>query len=221
LVKTAFSTLGKVDLSQKPVRDKDHVPITKADDELQIVWGEVYAPGYPDTQGDFATPETVREMAYGFMRKNALHSVDLHHSREDCGATIVESFVARDDDPIFLPGAWVIGVHIPCQETWALVKNGDLNGFSLDGLGIRVPTNLEIDLPELLKGETTSTNDHKHMFEVKFSDEGSFLGGWTNEVNGHKHQILKGTVTEEANGHTHRFSWVDGILRVIEHEGEG
>ena len=29
--------------------------------------GEVYAPGFPDSQGDYMTRETIREMAFEFM----------------------------------------------------------------------------------------------------------------------------------------------------------
>jgi Putative phage serine protease XkdF len=33
------------------------IAIKKADEELQVVWGEVYAPGIPDSQDDFMTAE--------------------------------------------------------------------------------------------------------------------------------------------------------------------
>jgi hypothetical protein len=187
--------------------------IKKTDNEQQVVFGEVYAPDFPDSHGDFMGADAVRDMAYGFMKKGLLSKVDIQHSQEECGAYIVESFIARDDDPVFLPGSWVIGVHIPDVETWALVKSGELNGFSLDGFGIRVPTKFEIDMPELLKGETDISMDHKHGFIVKFDNEGNFLGGRTTEAaDGHWHEIVKGTVTEDASGHNHRFSFIEGVM---------
>jgi hypothetical protein len=39
-----------------------------------------------------------------------------------------------------------------------------------------------------------------------------FLGGETDTVDGHSHQIVRGTVTEEADGHTHRISHVEQIM---------
>ena len=48
---------------------KGNMAISKLDHELQVVYGEVYAPGFPDSQGDFMTRETIREMAFEFMRK--------------------------------------------------------------------------------------------------------------------------------------------------------
>ena len=40
--------------------------IRKVDHELQIVYGEVYAPEFPDSQGDYMSRETIREMAFEF-----------------------------------------------------------------------------------------------------------------------------------------------------------
>ena len=188
------------------------VRIKKTTDEQQIVFGEVYAPGFPDSQVDFMSAETIRDMAYGFMKKSATTKIDVGHSRDECGAFVVESFIARDDDPVFIPGSWVIGVKVP-DDVWALVKSGDLNGFSLDGMGTRVPTMFENEMPELLKGETSEVGGHQHEFLVKFDEDGSFLGGRTSAASdGHYHTILRGTATEVANGHSHRFSFVEGVL---------
>lgn len=187
--------------------------IKKSDDELQIVWGEVYAPGFPDSQGDFMTADTVQEMAYEFMRKSQLDSIDTGHSREKNGSYIVESFIAREDDPVFIPGSWVIGVKVPDGDVWGMVKSGELNGFSIDGHGVRVESVIEVTLPDLLKGETDEVAGHKHLFFVKFDAEGNFLGGETSAgPDGHVHKILRGTVTEESGGHAHRFSFVEGVL---------
>ena len=188
--------------------------LKKSDEELRIVWGEVYAPGFPDSQGDFMSEDTIREMAYGFMKKQDLAAIDTNHSREPNGSHIVESFIAREDDSIFIPGSWVLGVRVPDDETWELVKSGELNGFSIDGHGVRVDTVIDINMPEILAGETDEGEDgHKHTFFVKFDQAGKFLGGETSEAaDGHKHLIKLGTVTEEAKGHSHRFSFIEGML---------
>jgi hypothetical protein len=188
-------------------------PIKKSDEELQIVWGEVYAPDFPDSQNDYATRDTIRKMAYGFMQKGDMFAIDTGHSRKQSGACIVESFIARDDDPTFIPGSWVLGVRVPDEE-WALVKSGELNGFSMDGFGVRVETVLEIEMPNRVTGECIKAEDgHTHMFWVKYDDEGNFVGGDTDEgPDGHRHKILRGTCTEVSNGHSHRFSFVEGMM---------
>lgn len=192
--------------------DSHIVPIKKTDDEQQLVFGEVYAPGFPDSQGDFMTRESIQQMAYEFMRKGFVNKIDLNHNQQESGCYVVESFIARDDDPIFIPGSWVIGVKCT-DEVWQLVKSGELNGFSFDGVGFRVEKEIEIEMPTVIEGETDEANGHKHRFFVKYDEEGNFLGGWTDQgPDGSKHRILRGTVTEEDNGHAHRFSFVEGVL---------
>lgn len=179
-----------------------------------MVWGEVYAPGFPDSQGDFMTEDTIREMAYKFMKAQNLDSVDINHSRDKSGSYIVESFIAREGDPDFIAGSWVVGVHVPNDQDWQLVKSGELNGFSLDGFGQRVETVLEFDMPEVLSGRTTKADDgHDHVFYVKFDQSGAFLGGVTDAgPDGHVHVISRGTCTDTTAGHSHRFSFIEGVL---------
>ena len=194
--------------------DAQSVAIKKLDAEEQLVFGEVYAPGFPDSQGDFMTRESIKKMAYEFMRKSAMGNIDTQHSQTPNGSYVVESFIARDDDPTFIPGSWVMGVKCADAE-WALVKSGELNGFSLDGMATRTPVVLEIDMPEILKGETTETDRHSHTFFVKFDDKGNFLGGHTSPArDGHIHAIKAGTCTEMAMNHNHRFSFVEAVRDV-------
>ena len=189
------------------------IQIKKLDQEEQIVFGEVYAPGFPDSQGDFSSAEQIKKMAYNFLRKGITSNIDVNHSQIPSGSYVVESFIARKDDPIFIPGSWVIGVKVPDPAIWQMVKSGELNGFSLDGMGVRTETVFEIDMPDVLKGETDDVSGHRHTFFVKYDDEGNFLGGYTDPgPNGHVHSIARGTVTEQADHHTHRFSFVEGVL---------
>jgi hypothetical protein len=192
------------------------MPIKKADEELQIVWGEVYIPNsLPDSQKDFMSAEAVRDMAYGFMAKGDMYAFDTEHSREKNGCYVVESFIVRKDDPDFIEGAWVLGVKVPDGETWGAIKKGDINGFSIDGNAYKSEAMLEIEMPDILKGETSETEAHTHTFYVKFDDQGNFLGGETSPgPDGHVHKISRGTVTDDADDHNHRFSFVEGVMEV-------
>lgn len=192
---------------------QDGVRIKKLDEEEQIVFGEVYAPDFPDSQGDFKSAFEVKKMAYNFMRKGLTANIDVNHSQTRSGSYIVESFIAQKGDPIFIPGSWVIGVKVPDPVIWRMVKSGELNGFSLDGMGVRTETIFECEMPEVLKGETDDVKGHRHTFFVKYDPEGNFQGGYTDPgPNGHVHQIARGTVTEDADCHNHRFSFVEGVL---------
>lgn len=200
----------KVEPSFTPVSTQ----IKKTSDEEQLVFGEVYAPNVPDSHGDYMTRETIKAMAYEFMRNGLQHMIDVQHTRELSGAYVVESFIARDDDAIFIPGSWVVGVHITDPSLWAMVKNGELNGFSLDGEGVRIESHVELICPDVIEGETCEAAGHTHRFYVRYSATGEFIGGETDYVQDHQHLIFKGTTTEVAQGHSHRFSFVEGVMYV-------
>lgn len=187
--------------------------LKKFDDEEQIVYGEVYAPNIPDAQGDFMTEREVKKMAHLFMTKMINDSIDTQHDNVENGSVLVESFVARDNDPDYLPGAWVAGVHVPDEGMWKRVKSGELNGFSFEGMVKGAETVIEIELPDDLKGLTSKAEGHDHTYVVEIDDEGNFLGGRTIEDDsGHIHTITKATVTDATDGHTHRFSFTDMLV---------
>jgi len=138
---------------QKPQGFPDWVK--KADEDLQIVWAEVYVPYVVDADGDFATPEQIREMSYDFVSKGQLGEIDVQHDgKTDRGLQIVETFIARDDDTLFIQGSWVVGIHVPHPETWEAVKKGDLNGFSMEAYLWGDSKTVTVELPPMLEGRT-------------------------------------------------------------------
>lgn len=201
--------------------DDNVVGIKKFDEELRIVYGEVYSPNVPDSQGDYMTPVEIRKMAHRFLASKRLDSVDENHNHKPTGSYVVESFIARKADPDFIPESWVVGIHIPEDAVWAKVKSGELNGFSMEGLVRQQPGVLEIEVPEVIIGKTSEDKGHSHDFEVELDDSGQIKSGRTNVVNGHYHEIRRGTATEVAvsdfdgavikDSHTHRFSFVEMI----------
>lgn len=186
----------------------------KFDGKLQIVWGEVYAPDIPDSQGDFMTADEIRKMAHAFMKQGKLGQVDINHDNNLYGCWIVESFIARDDDSIFIPGAWVVGIHVPDVLLWKGIEEGDLNGLSMQGLAFPEKKTIELEIPEKITGKTDEVAGHAHKFTVTFGPSGELLGGSTDTVGGHFHVISRGTITDDADGHHHRFDYVDELTYV-------
>lgn len=188
--------------------------VAKADEQLRIVWAEVYAPNRPDSDGEFMDARGIREMAYKFMREQRLGQVDHMHTNEIVEeAHVVESFIARKGDPHFIEGAWVVGVHIPKDEDWAKVEKGEWNGFSMEAEVHKETVEVELELPPIIAGKTMKSDDgHTHVFYVAYDDDGKFLGGRTDSVDGHSHVIKRGTITEMAEGHNHRFSHVEDLM---------
>lgn len=132
------------------------IPILKLDEEKQIVYGVVLDPYIVDTQGDWSPPSEVEKTAHDWMELSRTIGIG-HKSRAD--ATPVESFLmpypsdddyraAMADEPHRIikfkfgsgfvhSGSWVLGTKVRDEETWALVKSGELGSYSIGGHGER------------------------------------------------------------------------------------
>ena len=187
------------------------VGITKQDEDKHLVYGEVYIPDVPDSQGDFMTADGIMNMAHAFIAQGLTSRIDTSHDGDENGSLVVESFVAREGDPDFVKGAWVLGVKVIDDAVWKAVKDGELNSFSMAGTGKRIPSVIEIDVPEdgIYKGETYG-DDHVHGFAIQIDvDTGRIKSGETDVAKGHSHAIRGGSVTEPGpDGHVHRYAFI-------------
>ena len=100
----------------------------------RIVYGEVLAPDVVDEQGDVARPEEIEAAAHRFLSDGGVVGA-MHEAFEGVGR-VVESFVAREGDTQYTPGAWVLGVQLD-PEAWQAVQEGLYTGFSIGGRAIR------------------------------------------------------------------------------------
>lgn len=186
--------------------------LKKFDADRQLVWAEVYAPNFPDSDGDFASAEVIEQMAFDFLKKGRTAQVDVNHDNKLYNCYVVESFIVRHDSDLFIPESWVVGIHVDNDEIWQKVKDGDLNGFSMEVNAVSREVEVEINIPERIIGKTNEVAGHSHKFTVKFDEDGKFLGGETDVVDGHSHIIRGGTVTEVTGGHQHTFSFVEQVI---------
>ncbi len=222
-------------LTPMPEEPTRAILVKKSDDELQIVWGEVYVPDIPDTQDEFMSAREIEKLAHKFMMDGlTVGAVDVEHDgdiRQSC--FVVESFIARKDDPDFIEGAWVAAVKICDSELWEAVKSGELNGFSMKASVFTTDREVELEIPDRIEGLTqiaSDGQDHRHTYVVKFDAEGEFLGGYTNVVNGHKHTIRRRSISQKAEGaageemadeHFHRYTLLDKLAGRTEEESPG
>jgi hypothetical protein len=107
----------------------------------------VYCPELVDGQGDVASAEVIKEMAYGFAAEG--QGIDIRHnskpvSKED--AFVAESFIIQNGDPRFagmknyagavvdVTGGWGVVLKIENEELRKLYKSGEWGGISMGGL---------------------------------------------------------------------------------------
>ena len=115
---------------------KKYISLIKGDDkEKQIVYGIVYEPNIPDSQGDMADEEEIERAAHKFMAD--YRHLSYMHQVPETGAEIVESFIAPTDMQIshekVRKGSWVLGVHVSRGDLWKEIKAGTITGFSMEG----------------------------------------------------------------------------------------
>lgn len=217
------------ELVQKSVQVTRNVKILKTDDAKRLVFGEVYAPNVPDTQGDFMLVDDIEQMAHQFMVARRQKMVDENHDNEETDTVIVESFIVREGDPDFpMPGAWVVGAHVIKDEVWERVVDGTLNGFSMEAMVTKTIREVTVELEEEIDLTTApGPNGHTHEAQLNFDSEGNFRGGQTSEVDGHWHDITGNTTTgaevrvdgKPGDGHEHRYSFVE-FLHIVADVGD-
>lgn len=124
----------------------EHVAISKADVDHQVVYGVVLEPESVDAEGDIVSAEEIEQAAHGFLKTS--REIKFRHKDTLYSASVVESFIAPADmlfeggpngDQLVIKGSWVLGVYISDPEIWAMVKTKELNAFSVGGRAYRKP----------------------------------------------------------------------------------
>ncbi|MBI4962493.1 MAG: hypothetical protein HY913_04390 [Desulfomonile tiedjei] len=187
-----------------------HSKIVIKSDEKRIIYGSVYAPMLVDTQGEMMKADEIEAMAHRFMLSGRLSAIDTDHNLVSNGTRIVESFIARQGDPDFEPGEWVIGVKVFDDSIWDSVKKGELNGFSFYGLVNRSDAVVSLSQPVRGSGTTEPSAGgplptHDHTVTLVFNEQASVEPTYTNEALNHRHFVSRTTATEITWDHAHRL----------------
>lgn len=137
------------------------VQISKIDEDKRIVYGEVLVPGEIDSQGDILTKEEVERVAHDFMlkiqkTKGEKGIIGKQHSDIVFGkhGYPVESYIEKDT------GAWVLGTYVTNDETWQEIKKGEITGYSIGGVGERVPLEPH-EIPQFLNIAKSDYTDNE------------------------------------------------------------
>ena len=127
---------------------KDAVRIAKTDEDRNLVFGwasvaiDKAGRAVIDGEGDVIDPTDLEDAAYEFVLK--FREANVNHSGPVVG-TLVESMVFTPDKleklglpEGSLPTAWWTGFRLD-DATFAKVKDGTYQGFSIEGTATRVP----------------------------------------------------------------------------------
>ena len=127
----------------------------KADDDKMEITGAAIIPNkmiirkspptFEKPNGEFYwvffSEETTRKLADRFMKAKLLDASNIEHSDKDADSYVKESWIV--EDPIFdkstamgleyPKGTWVVTMKVNDSKVWKDIKNGKLNGYSIEG----------------------------------------------------------------------------------------
>jgi hypothetical protein len=123
--------------------------VAKYSDKENLLWSVVYAPDTVDHDGDIATKEVIKEMAYSYAKNKG--GIDINHDFKTlptAKACVVESFITTKSDssregikdlkhtdgsPINLDGAWAVAIKLYDESLVKLYTEQQYNGISMAG----------------------------------------------------------------------------------------
>ena len=166
--------------SQGVPQIQKEIEIKKIDEDQRMVYGVVYSPEEVDLQGDIASAEVIKDMAYNFMKSAKTNNVDQQHNFISDEGFVAESWLVKQGDPVFpqeKEGSWAVGIKIEKDETWRLVKGGEISGLSLAGLAL-VEDMKKADVKE--KTSAGFFEKIKNLFSIK-----KIMAPYTNQEDVH------------------------------------
>lgn len=150
----------------KMSQDEEDIPIRMSlDEDKHIVTGPVLIPNQPiyRNQGGRRfyirySADTIEKMAINFFRNHRNTEGNVEHQFPVNGITYFESYLMNKERGIVpkefadLPdGTWLMSAKINEESVWNLIKEGEINGFSIDISNVGFKDKKEIDsLEELL-----------------------------------------------------------------------
>ena len=149
--------------------NKEFVELKSIDDEKRILMGAALIPNKQILRRDkergefkiYFSAETIRKTAELFLKRANQNNATIEHQHPIDGMSVVESWIIEDtkldksriynfDVPV---GTWMISMKVDNDEIWNKVKEGEIKGFSIEGIyeTINVEFKADADNREILE----------------------------------------------------------------------
>lgn len=149
--------LEKISLVELPAIESNFLCFSKEDtfkfaleDEQRIITGPVMIPEKRmlriDENGNeyyvYFSAETIKQAAYRWLQENMNHQFNLEHSKNTNKVDVIESWIVNDSRNdkaaslgFSLPkGTWMMSCKVNDEDLWRSIKEGEYNGFSVEGM---------------------------------------------------------------------------------------
>ena len=148
--------------------NEDIVNMAAIDDNKRLLMGAVLIPDLliPRKNGTSIrfSKEVIRKTSEVFFKRGYQQESNIEHNQEQSaeGMTVVESWIVEDtkhdksamyglDAPV---GSWVISMKCENDEIYEMAKNGQVNGFSIEGIfPQKKEVSMESELAKYSEGE--------------------------------------------------------------------
>lgn len=148
------------------------IKLSEVQQERRMLYGATLVPDKHilrlDANGDefYITfdKETIMKCAHQFLKQNLQHMHTFEHEHPISGCVVVESWIVEGEQDksrqlgIDVPiGTWMIGTKVEDDDIWEEVKQGNIRGFSIEGmfneigLSMSAPSNEDLFIAELEK----------------------------------------------------------------------
>lgn len=156
-IKSDFLTLSS--------EDSDKMNLAAIDDKKMLLMGAVLIPDLviPRANGTSIrfSKEVIRKASEVFFKRGYQQESTLEHKQDEklAGMTVVESWIVEDKDkdksaiygldaPV---GSWVVSMKCDNDEVYEMAKQGQINGFSIEGI---FPQKKEVSLSDIIDNYT-------------------------------------------------------------------
>lgn len=155
-----FNNVFAMGIVDEPAIEYDFVSLNKdrkkitLNEEQQLIVGPAMVPHklILDADGKYSefTKESIKLAAHNFFIKNNQSNININHQRDVDECYVVESWIVENkEDKINtvygfnLPkGTWCLAVKVKNEKVWEMIKNKELNGFSIEAYVKEIMTKL-------------------------------------------------------------------------------
>ena len=150
------SGVSKISLVKNPAIQSNHVyfkedkkPIYfNSDTDRRLVTSAIMIPNLPIYRNDNGqeyevvfSKDTIEKMRDKYLKEVKLHEVNVDHTKDVSNVFMVETGIVDKQRGINAPkgldlkeGTWWATFRVENDEVWKNIKNGEFNGFSLEGV---------------------------------------------------------------------------------------
>lgn len=148
----ALSCVENPAMEDKWLALADHpkeIQFSAVDEEKRLLLGAALIPNkkvYRNIDGEEFyirfSEDTIEKAAHNFVKNGYVNNSSENHDIKLDGVSVVQSWIVENPEKdksanygkSYEKGTWVTMMKVENEETWQKAKNGQLNGFSIDGL---------------------------------------------------------------------------------------